>query len=82
MATPGDTVRFMFLQKNHSVEQSAFATPCVRLANGVNSGFKPNPQGDMATAPFFDVPITSTEALCTFLSSGSTTNQLLTFAFL
>lgn len=64
MANPGDTVRFMFMAKNHSVEQSAFATPCELLANGLNSGFKPNPNSDMATAPTFDVPVTSTDALC------------------
>ena len=64
MAQPGDIVRFMFLQKNHSVEQSAFATPCSLLSGGQNSGFKPNPNGDMATAPNFDVQVKDTSALC------------------
>lgn len=38
-AQVGDTVRFEFRAKNHSVTQSTFATPCAKSANGIDSGF-------------------------------------------
>ncbi|KAJ7776967.1 hypothetical protein DFH07DRAFT_33238 [Mycena maculata] len=40
-ANVGDTVTFQFESKNHSVTQSSFASPCVPLAGGVDSGFEP-----------------------------------------
>jgi len=42
-AQPGDTVIFTFRQKNHTVTQSTFATPCQRLDQGFDSGFVPVP---------------------------------------
>ncbi|KAF8217973.1 hypothetical protein K438DRAFT_1656883 [Mycena galopus ATCC 62051] len=39
-ANAGDTVTFQFQSKNHSVTQSSFASPCVPLAQGVDSGFQ------------------------------------------
>ncbi|KAJ7337714.1 hypothetical protein DFH08DRAFT_1082838 [Mycena albidolilacea] len=39
-ATVGDVVSFQFQSKNHSVTQSSFASPCVPLAQGVDSGFQ------------------------------------------
>jgi len=47
VAAVGDTVSFEFQSKNHTVTQSAFATPCNMLVNatsnqmGFNSGFVP-----------------------------------------
>lgn len=46
-AAVGDTVTFVFYAKNHTVTQSAFATPCTPLQNnatgqvGFDSGFVP-----------------------------------------
>jgi len=40
-ANVGDTVVFEFHQKNHTVTQSTFASPCTPLANGFDSGFVP-----------------------------------------
>jgi len=47
-AAPGDTVKFTFQVKNHTVTQSSFNTPCLPLTNtttgtriGFNSGFFP-----------------------------------------
>ncbi|KAJ8521926.1 hypothetical protein ONZ45_g1428 [Pleurotus djamor] len=40
-AVPGDVVNFVFHPKNHTATQSAFEAPCVRLADGVDSGFNP-----------------------------------------
>jgi len=38
-AEPGDSVRFHYNPKNHSVTQSSFAQPCTPLKGGFNSGF-------------------------------------------
>jgi plastocyanin len=40
-ANVGDTVVFEFHQKNHTVTQSTFDSPCTPLANGFDSGFVP-----------------------------------------
>jgi len=43
-AQPRDTVVFTFQQKNHTVTQSSFAAPCLKLAGstpGFDSGFMP-----------------------------------------
>lgn len=47
-ASPKDTIQFVFQQKNHTVIQSSFATPCVPLTDkttgqkmGFNAGFFP-----------------------------------------
>ena len=37
-AQPGDTVFFTFKQKNHTVTQSTFASPCQRTVGGFDSG--------------------------------------------
>ncbi|KAJ3521015.1 hypothetical protein NMY22_g12493 [Coprinellus aureogranulatus] len=37
-AQPGDLVRFIFQQKNHTVTQSTFAAPCAKVAGGFDSG--------------------------------------------
>jgi len=40
-ANPGDTVTFIFQQKNHTATQSTFANPCAPVAGGFDSGFIP-----------------------------------------
>ncbi|KAE9395852.1 hypothetical protein BT96DRAFT_942156 [Gymnopus androsaceus JB14] len=40
-ASVGDVVRFTFQQKNHTVTQSSFSSPCSPLAGGFDSGFVP-----------------------------------------
>jgi len=40
-ASVGDVVTFTFHQKNHTVTQSSFDSPCSPLANGFDSGFMP-----------------------------------------
>ncbi|KAI5784590.1 hypothetical protein EDC01DRAFT_662622 [Geopyxis carbonaria] len=61
-AAVGDVVTFVFLAKNHTVTQSTFAKPCVKLApDGKDSGFMPNPAGDAAAAPTFDFTVSALE---------------------
>jgi hypothetical protein len=37
-ANPGDTVSFIFQQKNHTATQSTFAYPCTPAPGGFDSG--------------------------------------------
>ncbi|KAJ7025102.1 hypothetical protein C8F04DRAFT_142643 [Mycena alexandri] len=39
-ANTGDTVSFQFLNGNHSVTESSFASPCEPLAGGIDSGLQ------------------------------------------
>ncbi|KAJ6534341.1 hypothetical protein B0H19DRAFT_1039261 [Mycena capillaripes] len=56
-AATGDTVSFQFLNKNHSVTQSSFASPCEPLAGGIDSGFQPV-AANAADIPEFSFDIT------------------------
>lgn len=62
--TVGDTVQFQFVSKNHTVTQSAFATPCTNItspAPGLDSGFmfiEPN----STTFPVWSITINNASA--------------------
>ncbi|KAF2002743.1 hypothetical protein P154DRAFT_137243 [Amniculicola lignicola CBS 123094] len=60
-AAVGDKVKFIFMQKNHTVTQSTFAEPCAKMANGMDSGFMPNPDG--AAGVEWEMEVKTTEAL-------------------
>jgi hypothetical protein len=49
------------LAKNHTVTQSTFDTPCIKKADGVDSGFLPNDGLPAAEAPTFQYTVTATE---------------------
>ncbi|CAK7209279.1 hypothetical protein SBRCBS47491_000390 [Sporothrix bragantina] len=51
VANVGDMVIFTFLSTNHTVSQSAFATPCELLAGGMDSGFQPNVNNSVNPPP-------------------------------
>ena len=52
-----DTILFLFLQKNHTVTQSSFASPCGKDDNGFKSGFLPS---DGTHIPFILVEFVDT----------------------
>jgi len=58
VAAIGDMVVFTFLQQNHTVTQSAFTSPCVKLADGMSSGFMPNPNNTISPAPQIAMQVT------------------------
>jgi plastocyanin len=60
-AAVGDVVHFVMLAKNHTVTQSTFANPCVKMAGGQDSGFLPNAGVSAAQAPTFQVTVASTD---------------------
>ncbi|KAJ8059649.1 hypothetical protein OCU04_011298 [Sclerotinia nivalis] len=61
-AAVGDMVVFNFEAKNHTLTQSGFATPCEKLAGGMDTGFVPNvdnainPPPSMAVQVMTDTP--------------------------
>ena len=56
-AAIGDIVIFTFMDKNHTVTQSSFNTPCVEMAGGVNSMFRPNPNNAISPAPTYEFQV-------------------------
>jgi plastocyanin len=70
MAAPGDMVKFTFMETNHTVTQSSFAKPCVKLAAmpgmpaPADSGFMPNKNNTVNPAPTFEYKVTTTDPTC------------------
>jgi len=50
-ANIGDVVIFEFHQENHTATQSAFTSPCVKLAGGMDTGFMANLNGSASPPP-------------------------------
>ncbi|PSN63969.1 hypothetical protein BS50DRAFT_93903 [Corynespora cassiicola Philippines] len=60
-AAMGDMVKFVFMQKNHTVTQSTFDEPCKKMEGGMDSGFMPNPEG--APGVEWNMTVETTEPL-------------------
>jgi plastocyanin len=63
-ANVGDMVIFTFLSANHTATQSAFTSPCVKLAGGKDSGFMPNLNDSVVPPPQMAMQVTVTTPLC------------------
>ena len=63
-AAVGDMVVFTFLSQNHTVSQSAFATPCDLLAGGMDSGFQPNVNNTVNPPPQVALQVMVATPLC------------------
>lgn len=70
IAQPGDMVHFHFLSKNHTVTQSSFAKPCVKLADGADSGFLPNGDETLNPPPSYKFQVLDTKPICTPISEA------------
>lgn len=57
-AAVGDMVIFTFESANHTATQSAFTSPCVKLAGGTDSGFMPNINNTVVPAPQMAMQVT------------------------
>jgi plastocyanin len=57
-ANVGDMVIFTFMSQNHTATQSAFTSPCVKLATGMDSGFMANVNNSMVPAPQMAMQVT------------------------
>lgn len=64
VANVGDMVIFTFLSQNHTVSQSAFATPCELLAGGMDSGFQPNANNSVNPPPQVALQVMVATPLC------------------
>lgn len=63
-ALPGDYVQFNFKAQNHTVTQSTLEKPCVKMPDGMDSGFMPNPNNTMPIPPSMIVEVNDTQPLC------------------
>lgn len=63
-AAVGDMVVFTFMAQNHTASQSAFGTPCDKLAGGMDSGFMPNPSGTVNPPPQMAIQVKVSTPLC------------------
>jgi plastocyanin len=63
-AAVGDMVIFTFMNANHTVTQSAFTAPCVKLPEGMDSGFMPNTNNTIVPAPQMAMQVTVATPIC------------------
>ncbi|KAI9715974.1 MAG: hypothetical protein M1812_005608 [Candelaria pacifica] len=59
IAAVGDMVQFNFMSTNHTVTQSAFAKPCVKMDGGIDSNFLSNANNAVNPAPSFVFQVTA-----------------------
>lgn len=76
-ASPGDTITFQFQQKNHTVTQSTFATPCRALTLtstsgqvGFDSGFLPVADG-ATDFPTYQITVNDTAPIWAYCKQGN-----------
>lgn len=67
-AAVGDFIKFNFMDKNHTVTQSTFPKPCVKMAGGHDSGFLPNPGNAMSPPPSFLFQVKDPKPTCKFIT--------------
>jgi len=73
-AAVGDQVVFHFNPKNHTVSQSAFATPCGLKEGGFTSGFMPVAANTSADSlPTFTVTVNDTSPVWVYCAQGAGT---------
>ncbi|MCJ1388290.1 hypothetical protein MMC18_001136 [Xylographa bjoerkii] len=66
VAVVGDFIEFVFMAANHSLTQSTFNTPCIKLVGGIDSGAMTNVGGMVTPPPHITIQITTTTALFFF----------------
>ncbi|KAL8651700.1 MAG: hypothetical protein Q9210_003108 [Variospora velana] len=62
VAAPGDMVEFTFMSQNHTLTQSTFPKPCLKMQGGADSGFLPNPNNTINPAPSYVFQVKDTKA--------------------
>ncbi|KAL8725990.1 MAG: hypothetical protein Q9166_006992 [cf. Caloplaca sp. 2 TL-2023] len=61
-AVPGDMVEFTFMSMNHTLTQSTFPKPCVKMQGGADSGFLPNPNNTISPPPTYVFQVKDTKS--------------------
>ncbi|KAL2267207.1 hypothetical protein VTJ83DRAFT_4484 [Remersonia thermophila] len=69
-ASIGDTIRYNFFAKNHSLVESSFAAPCEPLEEGIFSGFVPTDSENTPSATSFTVTVRDTKPHWLYCSQG------------
>ncbi|KAF7894538.1 uncharacterized protein EAF01_009989 [Botrytis porri] len=68
-AQPGDKVEFQFHERNHTVTQSAFDSPCQPMANAIHSGFVPT-AANQSMITTFTMTVNSTAPMFMYCAQG------------
>ncbi|EEQ83563.1 hypothetical protein RJZ56_003954 [Blastomyces dermatitidis] len=79
-AAIGDMVIFDFMSQNHTATQSTFNQPCVRMAQGIDSGFMPNPNNTVNPAPNMQFQVTTLDPVWMFCDQGRHCEQGMVFS--
>ncbi|KFZ19043.1 hypothetical protein V502_03828 [Pseudogymnoascus sp. VKM F-4520 (FW-2644)] len=79
-AAVGDSVVFVFHSQNHTVTQSTFDKPCVKLADGMDSGFMPNPNNTIVPPPMMAMQVTVATPLWFYCRQGPHCGKGMTFS--
>lgn len=80
VANIGDMVIFNFESQNHTVTQAAFAQPCVKIANGMDSGFMPNPNNSVSPPPAMAMQVTVATPLWFYCRQNGHCGKGMTFS--
>ena len=67
-ANMGDMVQFNFMTTNHTVTQSTFNTPCVKMGNGADSGFMANVNNTINPPPMMMFQVMTKDPICELTS--------------
>lgn len=82
-ALPRDTIVFEFHEKNHTVTQSAFASPCLKLdsngTTGFDSGFFPVPDNS-TTFPTWNITVNDTTPIWAYCRQATHCGSGMVFA--
>jgi plastocyanin len=79
-ANKGDVINFIFQQKNHTITQSSLANPCVPLATGFDSGFKPVPENQTGDFPIASLTVTGSTPIWAYCRQGTHCKSGMVFA--
>jgi plastocyanin len=79
-AQPGDTIFFTFQQKNHTVTQSTFDSPCQPSAGGFDSGFMPVAAGSTGPFPGAQLTVHDTTPIWAYCRQSGHCGQGMVFA--
>ncbi|KAG8928026.1 hypothetical protein FRC03_009293 [Tulasnella sp. 419] len=78
-ATVGDSIRFVFQQKNHTATQSSLQKPCEPVA-GFDSGFMAVADDVTSNYPTFDIFVKDTNPIWVYCRQGNHCSQGMVFA--
>ncbi|KAJ3572500.1 hypothetical protein NP233_g3053 [Leucocoprinus birnbaumii] len=79
-AEPGDTIRFIFEQKNHTVTQSTFESPCEPLLGGFDTGFIPVADSQETNFPIAQLNIHDESPIWVYCRTGNHCQKGMVFA--